>query len=565
MNIIKTYIVQFILSIAFVFVMLFFFNSQSAPTLDQDIIDFNDDWIISINNESTVYEILPSKVDSETMSEVTLEKVLPTGIESGDAIIFFTAHHEIRVLIDNTMVYEFTMGDNHNSKTPGNAWHIIRLETGDSGKSIKIIGTPSYKSMTGYIPTIQYGKSDALIGQALRSGSLSLVFSIILFIIGIFGIIGAIFFHKKLEVVRSLIWIGLFSLAVGMWSLADIGILQIFLGHHLLFNQISLIFLKLLLIPVVIYVQSIYELKDNKFIKLICGLSIADFFVTGGLQVFGVLDLKETLVFTHLLMIITAVAVIITNIKKLLIGREKFRKTVQAHLISMVFLSFFVCLDLFRYIILYEKDSGKFTKLGLLGYILILLYLAVNNSIKLIHSREQLDSIKEYSKRDAITQLGNRVSFQEELDSIFNSKEYSQYSIAIFDLNNLKEFNDHYGHSTGDYYIIISSEIIQDLFGKYGKVYRIGGDEFCAILKNMSYTEFINLEEKMSKRMEELKGIFFEMRMSIAAGYASFDYKKDLSINDTLQRADENMYERKKRMKNASKSFLAEAVQKSVL
>lgn len=54
--------------------------------------------------------------------------------------------------------------------------------------------------------------------------------------------------------------------------------------------------------------------------------------------------------------------------------------------------------------------------------------------------------------------------------------------VVTFDLNNLKNCNDNYGHRVGDAYIINAARIIENTFERYGKCYRIGGDEFCCII-----------------------------------------------------------------------------------
>lgn len=548
MKYIKTYIFQIVFSIIFIFIMLFIFNSQSAPTIKQDVFDYNSYWTISVDNETTTYKELPSKIKNDTLSDITFQKVLPSTINNGDAIIFYTSHDSVEVYIDQVLVYQFKVEEGSNSKTPGKAWHHIRLDKEYSGAMLKIIIEPSYPYVSGYIPMFQYGKSDSLIGQIIKGDAFSLYLCVILFIIGIFILIGTIFFHKQLRITKSLIWLGLFSIMVSLWSITDISIIPLFIGHHLLISQITFILLKLLLVPLVIFSQEIYESKKKKFIHVLCILSIVDFFVTTLLQLFGILDFRETVLFVHLLLLTSAITVILVNIKYLFKGERKLKRTMQVHLLSIVLLAICASIDLGIYYTQYARDSGKFTKIGLLIYILILLYLAVNNSIRLIDTNEQLDRMKEFAKRDAMTQLSNRAAFQEMIYTI-TEEDCINYSVAVFDLDNLKEFNDLYGHSMGDYYIIISSEIIQDIFGKNGKVYRVGGDEFCAIMNNVSELVFKSLEEKMNERMDGLNGMFFESKMSIASGYASFDPKQDLSIYDTFQRADKNMYEHKKNMR----------------
>lgn len=116
----------------------------------------------------------------------------------------------------------------------------------------------------------------------------------------------------------------------------------------------------------------------------------------------------------------------------------------------------------------------------------------------------------------------------------------------MFDLNNLKYFNDVYGHSVGDYYIIICSEIIMDIFSRFGEVYRIGGDGFCAVAYDLSEEEFVSCQTEMSKRVNGLNVQFIENRMAIASGYARFDSESDVNLIETAQRADKQMYDKGK-------------------
>lgn len=551
----KTYIFQIVISIIFLLIMFFIYNSQSAPTIKQDIVDYNSYWTINIDNDITKYKELPREIKNNSLKSITFEKVLPKHIKNGDAILFFTSHHKVEVYVDQILIYQFKEPARAISKTPGNAWHHIRLDSesklddGYSGAKIKIVIEPCYSSVSGYVPAFQYGMSDSLIGTVIKESVFSLLLCAILFIIGIFILIGTVFFNKQLRITKSLIWLGLFSVMVSLWSITDITVLPLFIGNHLLINQIAFISLKLLLIPLVIFSQEIYGAKKKKLINVLCILSIIDFFTTVSLQMFGILDFKETVIFVHLLFLIAAVSVVFININYLIKGEKKLKKTMQVHLISIIVLAVCASVDLTIYYTIYVRESGGFTKIGLLFYILVLLYLAVNNSIKLMNSNEQLDRMKEFAKRDAITQLSNRSAFQEDIYAIKEDK-YSNYSVAVFDLNNLKQFNDQYGHSMGDYYIIISSEIIQDMFGKNGKVYRVGGDEFCAIMKNVPKVVFTDLEANMNQRLDSLNGMFFEIKMSIASGYAAYDPDQDMTIYDTFQRADKNMYKHKSKMKH---------------
>ena len=143
----------------------------------------------------------------------------------------------------------------------------------------------------------------------------------------------------------------------------------------------------------------------------------------------------------------------------------------------------------------------------------------------------------------------DKKSLEKKLQQLQNADDTLNVGVMMFDLNNLKYFNDTHGHATGDYYIIVCSEIIQDIFGMYGKVYRIGGDEFCAVTEGVTEEEFMELRRGMNDRIEALNGRFFENKMSVASGYAAYDKKSDHDIHDTIKRADQKMYECKAAMK----------------
>lgn len=149
---------------------------------------------------------------------------------------------------------------------------------------------------------------------------------------------------------------------------------------------------------------------------------------------------------------------------------------------------------------------------------------------------------------DGLTCLKNRRSFEADLHNISKVK-YPQYSVAMFDLNNLKLVNDHYGHGMGDCYIINGSEIIRDEFGDMGEIYRIGGDEFCLVSDVLTEEVFEKKKKDMCKWLESLQGTQLKDIMQIASGFAKYSRSKDLNLQDTIGRADERMYRCKRRQK----------------
>ena len=120
----------------------------------------------------------------------------------------------------------------------------------------------------------------------------------------------------------------------------------------------------------------------------------------------------------------------------------------------------------------------------------------------------------------------------------------------MFDANNLKSINDEYGHDMGDLYLKNSCKLICDTF-KHSPIFRIGGDEFIAILIEEDMKTRSDLMKSMKKQMETLKSSKNNPweKVSIASGIAEYNKESDHTIKDIIKRADQLMYENKKQMK----------------
>ena len=170
----------------------------------------------------------------------------------------------------------------------------------------------------------------------------------------------------------------------------------------------------------------------------------------------------------------------------------------------------------------------------------------LDNANKIQNMESEISRISDIAMKDALTGVGSLAAFEnkkKELDDqIVQNK--ADFGVAMFDLNNLKTINDNYGHDKGDIYIRNSTKAICDVF-KHSPVYRVGGDEFVAIIQDSSddINDLINLLESRLKSDEKDQW----QNISIAVGYARFDQAKDKSFEDVLKRADANMYDKKKR------------------
>ena len=174
-------------------------------------------------------------------------------------------------------------------------------------------------------------------------------------------------------------------------------------------------------------------------------------------------------------------------------------------------------------------------------------------------SHHKVDALSKRVFVDALTSVRNKGGFDEYIRSLQNrldNKEQLEFAIAVFDCDNLKMINDQYGHDKGDVYLQTASRLISRVF-KHSPVFRIGGDEFAAILLNDDHQNREALTDLFYRKAEEIRASADNKweQVSVAMGMAEFDPQNNDSVDDVIRRADKTMYENKRKQKEA-KQFM---------
>ena len=159
-------------------------------------------------------------------------------------------------------------------------------------------------------------------------------------------------------------------------------------------------------------------------------------------------------------------------------------------------------------------------------------------------------------RRDPLTKVNNRVAYEDKqkyLHSQIVADPNIEFGIAMFDVNNLKLINDSKGHEAGDEYLLRACHLICSVF-KHSPVFRIGGDEFVAVLSGEDYENRDALMVKINDLMSPYQSTMPlpPEYVSIACGIASFNSETDTSAADVAKRADEAMYKDKTAKKSGA-------------
>lgn len=160
----------------------------------------------------------------------------------------------------------------------------------------------------------------------------------------------------------------------------------------------------------------------------------------------------------------------------------------------------------------------------------------------------QIGSFKRMAYKDALTNVKNKTAFNEiknTLDGFIKDGSLKDFGLVVFDVNNLKKINDTMGHEAGDRYIQHGCKLICNTF-KHSPVFRIGGDEFIAILEGEDYKERGVLVTLFNDKVENnIRG----GGVVVSSGMSTYDPGSDKCFDDIFQRADKKMYEQKSRLK----------------
>ena len=162
--------------------------------------------------------------------------------------------------------------------------------------------------------------------------------------------------------------------------------------------------------------------------------------------------------------------------------------------------------------------------------------------------RAEIAEVHRMAYIDALTAVGNTAAYIETAGQLNSQIKdgTARFGVAFFDLNGLKMVNDSFGHEMGDKMLIDAANVVVRVFRKEN-VYRVGGDEFVAIVSTDSSEEMDSLFEKVEKELEKENTIdkAYQYPISLSKGYAVYRRGEDYEFKSVFQRADVAMYQDK--------------------
>lgn len=157
--------------------------------------------------------------------------------------------------------------------------------------------------------------------------------------------------------------------------------------------------------------------------------------------------------------------------------------------------------------------------------------------------KKQKEKLIKKTQTDEMTGLLNRRAYEEKIYEHNDVPDEDKFIYISLDANGLKVINDTMGHSAGDEMLIGVSECMKKCLGPYGHLYRIGGDEFVAIL----FCDEVEIKEVLDyfdKTIENWKGKIVD-KISVSYGWINKYEDLTASTRQLGAIAEARMYEAK--------------------
>ncbi|MCR5747160.1 MAG: GGDEF domain-containing protein [Lachnospiraceae bacterium] len=491
---------------------------------------------------------LPLSLDRTEYMELRIRKQLGTEAKDGNYIMYRSNHATNRVYIDDRIVYSYATKENSAFKLPGSAWIIVPLKDSYKGKYINIHLQTILSKYGGVMEEVLIGDRGDMIEYLLMDNAIGIIMCfIILFVSFILFCMWIV--EKRTFSANRLLYLSLFSLLIFIWSVNETHCTQLVFGNMRMITVLTYETLALCPMPLILF----YCCSKHRLVRDISSrlaiLPIVDFCVINILHFLGMVDMSDLLILTHITMVIVGVSLCYAHIRSGMFGSRKVESELsEIGAIGFFVLALAVFIDIFNYYTRSFVDGSRYSRIGLLVYILMLTFDTLHLSLSDQINVKKAEIYKTLAFTDNLTGLGNRQAFDQEIKRINEREELlEKLVVGILNLNNLKVTNDSLGHAEGDRYIISSSDIVQLYFGKIARIFRIGGDEFAVVFTGQDSDVYFETEANMFDDI--MNGI--RQDVNFAYGSAVYNHITDKNAEDTIKRADEKMCASKKKYKHS--------------
>ena len=460
------------------------------------------------------------------------------------SVMFKTTHTRVEVFAGEELIYRGGWEQTAFPKSPGTLWHIVPIPDGHGGDTLRICVYPVYEGFYGNTSVLFCGTRSACVLERLLDILPILIINCVIVFAGVVSIFLHFFTRHRREKheVGGFLCLGMFSLTIVVWSLCQCGFLQFLIpdGRTLYFVDFFSFFL--FPVPFNLFIYSVSRTKYRRGFALLAAAYLVNMALETAIQAAGWLDIFQMMTVTHILMAANGVYVFWA------IGREARQggnEIARRFRLPLYIVIVFGLAEMAAYYFRGFRDTSIFLPTGTILFIVMLVWIQVGQYYRSMLEEQKLAYFEKLANMDILTQALNRNAYEDALRHMERQEqEMNATCVVLFDINDMKYINDHFGHEQGDEALKSCYNCIRQAFDPSGKCFRIGGDEFVYIACS---TQDLAEETEQFEALIRRESGRLAFPFSVAYGYASYDPARDRTVRDVIRRSDEMMYENKKK------------------
>lgn len=530
-------------------------NQAGEIKHSSEYIDITDQWTLDENSLEPVDLSRLGEYMNEETGILSIYYKLPR-MEHDETLVYRSKDVYTKLLIGSEILFETNVPQsNLYNRSPGNLWNEVTIHPQYSEALVELQVFMVYDTDAITIDSTMWGdKADIILGLF---GKKTVGISVSIFMI-VIGIVLMVFdflpIYRRAKSHHGLIWLGIYSVLMGLWSLIETNVMQFLVTDVRILQLIDNMIMIADNMPLLIYLDCEYGIFKNRLIRIYGYADVTFILICVIVQLSGVSDLHYMLPGAVLALMAFSIILFVWVIQKLVhMWKDNMQITGCAlQLSGICALWLFGFCESFRLTRADQMDRAEFIRIGMLIFVICFAISSQIETYKIIENGLKFDIISNLAYSDGLTGLGNRTAYLEQLEQYAGGEEELEHlGIVFLDVNNLKKVNDNQGHEKGDELITIAARIISDSFGRFGKTYRIGGDEFCVLMTGDDLQE--HYEKALSEfRMlidEANKAKWYTYEIQIANGFAICNEISKKNIDETIMTADDAMYVNKNLLK----------------
>lgn len=401
--------------LALCFVAVRVFDIKDMTTSKGEITDFNDGWTLERPDGTTLnIDELPYSEPSKAGEIYYLNKTISKD-DAGKTIRFLSADKILSVSLDGKVIYEFGVSDKRSfGKTPGSITNFVEIPHDSDKGELSMMMVSPYDNYATNICEMVIGEANIVELDLIKQNLFNYFILVIIFFSSLMLIIMEIIELISKQKFSGKLYLGGICFLGGVYHAIETKTLNIFYGNQTLYSII--VFLVIMVLPqlMCLYYMCNVEEKYKKRFSINFDVCVANMAMQIVLQVLNVADFMVMAPLSHIMIFITVINVDYTIIK---INYDKYKESGKtyassiAEIIGVTSIMLGSLIDITRFYITPVGDMGKYGRIGMLIFSLIILtvhvrmiserYLGqVNKNIEIM--KEHIFEVENASKKKSL-------------------------------------------------------------------------------------------------------------------------------------------------------------------